>query len=105
MQAALTLYQALHPLAGNGYQFWSGIASDFGEATIVTAVVGGIVTHYRSINCMAPRCWRIGHFRTADGHHRLCRVCHPELRNKRLSLPEIHALHYAAKGVQDGSSR
>lgn len=83
----------LHPMHGNGYQWHSGIGSDFGEVTLI----GAAVAAYRHINCAAPRCWRRGSHKTADGLHRLCRRHHPELPNRKLSLAEIHERHHAAR--------
>lgn len=51
-----------HPLHGLGYQFWSGIGSDFGEASLVT----GIAVLLRHRNCHVKGCWRLGH---ADPEH------------------------------------
>lgn len=45
-----------HPLSGQGYQFWSGIGSDFGELTLLAAVLGLYYKH----NCHQDHCWRIG---------------------------------------------
>ena len=47
----------LHFMHGNGYQFWSGMGSDIGEATIVTA----LVAQYKHRNCHEKGCWRMGH--------------------------------------------
>lgn len=91
--AALTLWDLWHPLTGNGYQFWSGAGSDIGEV----AIIGGLITITRRLNCQAPRCFRFGRHMTADGHHRLCRVHHPDVPNHRPSLAEIHEQHAAAK--------
>ena len=58
----------LHPLHGDGYQFWSGIGSDIGEVTIV----GGLLALYKHVNCEEPGCWRLGH--RHPGHGRpVCR--------------------------------
>ena len=88
---------ALHPhgayIACRSYNFWSGIASDIGEITLL----GGAVALYRHINCDAPWCWRRGPHRTVDGHHKLCRRHHPDLPNHRLSLAEIHLRHRQAQ--------
>lgn len=46
----------LQPLSGQGYQFWSGIGSDFSEITILGAVVGLYYKH----NCHTKGCPRIG---------------------------------------------
>ena len=55
------LWHLIHPLSGDGYQFWSGIGSDFGEATIVISILL-IVRHH---NCHVKGCPRLGH---ADEH-------------------------------------
>jgi hypothetical protein len=47
----------LHPERGNGYQWWSGIGSDFGEVTIVAAILATL----RHRNCHEKGCWRLGH--------------------------------------------
>ena len=83
----------LHPLTGSGYQWWSGAGSDLGEITILGALLVGL----RKVNCQSPRCWRIGHHRTADGLHHLCAVHHPDLPGRRLSLAEIHLRHRTAR--------
>ena len=54
----------LDPLHGNGYQFWSGIGSDFGELTIIT---GGVLL-FRHRNCHVKGCWRLGHTDPEHGH-------------------------------------
>lgn len=90
---ALSWYWLWHPLAGPGYQFWSGIASDLGEVTLIA----GALALLKHLNCDSPRCWRYGPHRTADGQHKLCRHHHPDLPSHKLSLAEIHARHHAAK--------
>lgn len=92
---SLTWYWLWHPLIpGPGLNFWSGIASDLGEITLI----GGMVAVYRKHNCGAPRCWRIGKHPTADGLHHLCAKHHPDLPDRgHLTLAQIHAAHGAAK--------
>ena len=64
------LWHLIHPLSGDGYQFWSGIGSDFGEATIVISILL-IVRHH---NCHVKGCPRLGH---ADEHgHPACKRHH-----------------------------
>jgi hypothetical protein len=93
---ALTLYDLWHPLLnGPGYNFWSGVASDAGELTLI----GGALALAKHANCDAPRCLRYGPHRTADGQHKLCRHHHPDLPSRKLSLHEIHARHRAAAGT------
>lgn len=88
-QTALSWYWLWHPLFGPGYQFYSGIASDVSELTLLGVALGA----WRHVNCQAPWCFRIGHHRTADGHHKLCRRHHPDLPDHKLSLREIHERH------------
>jgi hypothetical protein len=52
------------PMHGSGYAFWSGIGSDFGEASILTALIIGL----RHRNCHVKGCWRLGHPDPAHGH-------------------------------------
>lgn len=47
----------IHPLIGRGYQFWSGIGSDFSEI----AIIGAVLAHIRHHNCSIPHCPRIAH--------------------------------------------
>lgn len=44
-------------LACRSYNFWSGIASDISELTLM----GGAVALLRHHNCEQPGCWRLGH--------------------------------------------
>ena len=53
----------LNPLFGAGYQFWSGIGSDLGEASILAAIILG----YRHHNCHVKGCLRLGHTDPAHG--------------------------------------
>lgn len=70
-------HQLLHPLCGNGYQFWSGIGSDFGEYSIATALLFGIVTAYRRHNCHVKGCpWLQWHVHPEHGHP-VCKRHHP----------------------------
>jgi hypothetical protein len=73
---ALTFTQLLHPLTGNGYQFWSGIGSDAGEL----AILGGIIAIYRRHNCHIRRCWRLSWHVHPEHGHPVCRRHHPEGR-------------------------
>ncbi len=61
----------LNPLWGSGYQFWSGIGSDFGEATIILSAV--LLIRHR--NCHVKGCWRLGHADPAHGFP-ACKVHH-----------------------------
>jgi len=61
----------LHPLVGRGYQWWSGLGSDFGEL----AIIGTILGVARRTQCHQQGCWRIGRFR--HGHLVLCHRHHP----------------------------
>lgn len=87
-QTAWSTY-VLHPLHGNGYQWHSGIGSDIQEL----AIFGTVIALVKHANCDAPRCFRYGPHRTADGHHKLCRKHHPDLPNHKLSLHEIRLRH------------
>jgi hypothetical protein len=65
----LALVTPLDPLHGDGYGFWSGIGSDFGEVTLVVAVAAWWHHH----NCIEKGCWRKGHADPTHGHP-LCKV-------------------------------
>jgi hypothetical protein len=71
-----SLSYLLHPLVGNGYQFWSGIGSDFSELAIGCAVVA----FFRQHNCHVRGCKRLGSRDDAVGAH-ACRR-HHTLRHK-----------------------
>ena len=40
-----------HSLYGDTYQFWSGVGSDIGEITLITAVVGGFWRTRKHLEC------------------------------------------------------
>lgn len=75
-------------LSVKGYALTSSIG--FGPL----AFLGAAWWHTR---CDTPRCVRRGKHRTSDGQHKLCRVCHPDLPDHKLSLAEIHERHHAHK--------
>ena len=64
----------LHPLHGNGYQWWSGEGSDIGEA----AIIGGLVAILRRHNCHEYRCWRLAWHPDPETGHPLCKRHHPD---------------------------
>lgn len=61
------------PLHGDGYQFWSGIASDLGEV----AIIGGLLTFVRQRNCHVKRCPRLSWHAHPEHGHPVCRKHHP----------------------------
>lgn len=50
----------LHPLAGRGYQFWSGIGSG-------SPILAGFAVWAKHHNCHQSGCWRIGHHHPDHG--------------------------------------
>lgn len=60
-----------HPLGGLGYQFWSGIGSDFGEILILS----GLYMFWKRHNCHQDKCLRIGLH--PYKHLILCKKHHP----------------------------
>lgn len=90
-QTSFSWYWFWHPLVGPGYQFWSGIEGSIPQIAGL-GLLAGLLKH---LNCDSPRCYRYGPHRTADGHHKLCRIHHPDLPNHRLSLEEILERHHA----------
>jgi hypothetical protein len=71
MHAALFYLPTLwHPLSGNGYQFWSGIAG-------ATAIFSGIWLLWVKHNCHEHRCLRLSWHPDSAGHP-VCKVHHPD---------------------------
>lgn len=64
------LITPLDPLHGDGYQFWSGIGSDFGILTI-------LLVFWRNHNCHEHKCWRLSWHPDAEGHP-VCKVHHTD---------------------------
>lgn len=69
----LALGWFFQPFHGDGYQFWSGIGSDIGEA----AIIGGLITIVRQRNCHIRRCWRLSWHAHPEHGHPVCRKHHP----------------------------
>ena len=76
------------PLSGNSYNFWSGIGSDFGEITLITAVI----MWYIHNQCHVTSCHKIG--KHPFKHYKLCRKHHPDVPN-RITHLHIKQLHKA----------
>ena len=83
------------PLHSDGYNFWSGIGSDFGEATILIAVLAW----WRHHNCQVEGCWRIHLRQATDGGHYVCKKHHPAHEGNSLSLEHVVAAHQAARAA------
>jgi hypothetical protein len=80
------------PLHSDGYQFWSGIGSDLGEAGILLAILAWWKHH----NCQIDRCWRV-HLRTPTaGGHCVCKKHHPAHAGNHLTAEHVNAAHNAA---------
>jgi hypothetical protein len=73
------------PLAGNGYQFWSGIGSDAGELTLITSIAAVAAMFWRHHNCHVQGCWRLSWHPHPDHGHPVCRIHHPEHRADMLA--------------------
>ena len=89
---------ALHTGVLNGgpdkyYNFWSGIGSDLGEATLISAVGIGVYTGVRRVNCHTKGCWRIGKHRLDGTPYVLCRHHHPGVPSKGASHQHILEQH------------
>lgn len=67
--ASFWLHDLWHPLAGRGYQFWSGVESAL-ERPVGWMVLGAI--YLRHHNCHERRCWRLGHPHPETGRP----ICH-----------------------------
>lgn len=92
----------LHPLEGNGYQFWSGIGSDLQEPTLIV----GIALFLRHHNCHVHGCWRRG-FVVFGTSYLACSHHHPRRDECRKVTPEVIAdakAQYEAARVSANSS-
>ncbi len=91
-----------HVLSGRGYQFWSGIGSDVGELTLLTAFVIWI----RQRNCHVNRCWRLAWHPHPEHGHPVCRHHHPDYRRITGGSHDTLArsLSTASTGVADGEA-
>jgi hypothetical protein len=58
------------------YQLWSG----FIPSLAIASLLGGIITHFRTLSCHVHRCWRFGKFLMAGGQFKVCHKHsgHPE---------------------------
>jgi hypothetical protein len=74
--------------SGPYYGFWSGFGSDIGEI----ALIGGLITMVRHVNCHNKGCWRVASHTTQHGH-KLCKHCVGK-SNDELVLHEIHPDHH-----------
>ena len=80
------------PLHGDGYNFWSGIGSDFGEATIIVAVLAW----WKHRNCQVAGCPRIHLMHPTDAGHYVCKRHHPGHEGNQLTAEYVQAAHQAA---------
>jgi hypothetical protein len=83
------------------YNFWSGFGSDFGEATLISAVGIGVCTGARKVNCHAKGCWRIGHHALEGTPYILCRHHHPQVPSRGASHEHILEQHRKFKAAQE----
>ncbi len=83
------------------YNFWSGFGSDFGEATLITAVGIGVYTGVRKVNCHTKGCWRIGHHPLEGTPYILCRHHHPDVPTKGASHEHILEEHRRYKEAKE----
>lgn len=86
---------AVHTGVKNGgpdpyYNFWSGVGSDLGEVTLITAILTPVVIAARHHNCATRGCWRLtSHtIEDPDSHvkYRRCHKHHP-------CIPDEHSRH------------
>jgi hypothetical protein len=108
--AAVRHWLALHTGVLNGgpdkyYNFWSGIGSDLGEATLISAVGIGVYTGVRKVNCHTKGCWRIGHHPLDGTPYILCRHHHPHVPNKGASHEHILEQHRRYQAANATSQR
>lgn len=87
----------LHPLEGLGYDFWSGIGSDFGQVTLITGLVFGAWRYKKQHECHVEtpkNCHRFGRPVPGTGHV-ACRLHHPHAaeRNTGITAGDILKHH------------
>lgn len=87
------------------YNFWSGIGSDIGEVTLISAVGIGVYTGVRKVNCHSKRCWRIGHHALEGTPYILCRHHHPDVPNGGATHEHILSEHHKHKLAQPAEQR
>jgi hypothetical protein len=81
------------PLHSDGYQFWSGIGADLGEATIIVAVLAWWKHH----NCQVDGCPRVHLTHPTDAGHFVCKRHHPMHEGNKLTAEYVQAAHRAAQ--------
>jgi hypothetical protein len=92
--------QLWKPLEGLGYQFWSGIGSDFGQITLITGLivvtVKALRVYRKHTECHEDGCARHGKY-VIEGGVRCCDLHHPALdkrpESERGHVHCLHALH------------
>ena len=77
------------------YGFWSGFGSVFPWSLgILGAVWGGLLMHWRHINCQAPGCPLIGHYPDSRGV-KWCARHHPDHQGQEhITMEFLHRLHH-----------
>lgn len=107
---ALRHWFALHSGTLHGgpdvyYNFWSGFGSDLGEATLISAVIVGVYTGVRKVNCHTKGCWRIGHHPLEGTPFILCKHHHPDVPNHGATHADILAQHHRFKLEKAGEKK
>ena len=100
-----TVYSSNNPTY---YNFWSGIGSDLGEATLIGAVSIGLYTGLRKVNCHTKGCWRIGHYPLEGTPYHLCAHHHPAVPTKGATQEQIllhHRKYLTAKKAAGTSTQ
>jgi hypothetical protein len=89
--------------SGCGYSFWSGVAGDIAELTILTALLASLLAWWRKHNCHVQGCWRLS-WHPHPGHgHPVCRKHHPYGQGRGAHLrPEFHRDHSGWPTLQGG---
>lgn len=85
-----------HPLKGDGYQFWSGIA---GTVLFSGGIYAVAINNLRKHNCHVHRCWRVGRHPVEGTAYIVCRRHHP---HDHVTAEQVLDEHVAAV---DGSVR
>lgn len=97
--------QLLHPLRYWGYEFWSGLGSDFGELTLVVSAITGLVLairFYRThLTCHVTTCNRPATHHVVGTPYRTCAPHHPTVPDGEITAEHIAQAHADVLAIID----
>lgn len=84
-------------VACRGYNFWSGIGSDFGEITLLATAIAALLVVWRfyinHLTCHVTTCKKPALHHVPGTAFRTCLTHHPEIPNGEITVEHIHAAH------------